>query len=187
MSFRSMLQGLTGARIRFVVVGGLAARAHGSPCLTDDLDVCYDIAVDNVERLAELLAAWEAYPRGVERGLPFFMDARQLRTTPVLTLTTREGYLDVLDRVAGVGEYADALASSEEFEAFDVRFRALTLPGTHRGQTGDRTPEGSRPAPGARSAAGAAGRGVRDASMARGNTARGRPTKVGRPRALFTS
>jgi len=128
MSFRSMLGGLTSADVRFVVVGGLAARAHGSPRLTDDLDICYDTAPDNLERLARLLASWDAYPRGVERGLPFFMDARQLRTTPLMSLATREGFADVLDRVAGVGAYTDVLAHSQEFEAFDVRFHALTLP-----------------------------------------------------------
>jgi hypothetical protein len=128
MSFASMLQGLTAAGVRFVVVGGVAAAAHGSAHVTNDLDICYDTAPDNVARLATLLAEWEAYPRGVEQGLPFFMDERQFRTTPVMTLTTREGDLDVLDRVAGVGNYPKALGESVDFEAFDVRFPALDLP-----------------------------------------------------------
>jgi len=128
MSFASMLQGLTAARVRFVVVGGVAAAAHGSSHVTNDLDICYDTGVDNVSRLAALLADWDAYPRGVEPGLPFFMDERQFRATPLMTLTTREGDLDVLDRVAGVGGFADALERSVEFEAFGVRFPVLDLP-----------------------------------------------------------
>jgi hypothetical protein len=128
MSFASMLQGLTTARVRFVVVGGVAAAAHGSAHVTNDLDVCYDTAPENVTRLATLLAEWDAYPRGVEQGLPFFMDERQFRTTPVMTLTIREGFIDVLDRVAGVGDYAKALEQSVEFEAFGVRFPTLDLP-----------------------------------------------------------
>ena len=123
-----MLQGLSKAGVRFVVVGGVAAAAHGSAHVTNDLDVCYDTAPDNLARLAALLAKWDAYPRGVEQGLPFFMDERQLRTTPLMTLTTREGNLDVLDRVAGVGDYAKALEQSVEFEAFEVRFPTLDLP-----------------------------------------------------------
>ena len=106
MSFASMLQGLVEARVRFVVIGGVAAAAHGSAHVTNDLDICYDVASENVVRLATLLVEWDAYPRGVEKGLPFFMDERQFRTTPVMTLTTREGFLHVLDRVAGVGDYA---------------------------------------------------------------------------------
>lgn len=123
-----MLQGLTAAGVRFVVVGGVAAAAHGSAHVTNDLDVCYDTAPDNIARLAALLADWDAYPRGVDRGLPFFMDERQFRTTPLMTLTTREGDLDVLDRVAGVGAFAEALAHSMEFDGFGVRFPVLDLP-----------------------------------------------------------
>lgn len=128
MSFASMLRGLTSAEVRFVVVGGLAGAAHGSGRITDDLDVCYDLATDNVERLAALLSGWDAYPRGTEPGLPFFMDLRQFRTTPVMTLTTSEGYLDVLDRIVGVGGYCEARAQSAEFTGFDVTFRVLDLP-----------------------------------------------------------
>jgi hypothetical protein len=123
-----MLQGLTAARVRFVVVGGVAAAAHGSAHVTNDLGICYDTAPSNVSRLAALLAEWDAYPRGVDRGLPFFMDERQFRTTPLMTLTTREGDLDVLDRVAGVGTFADAVKHSVRFEALDVRFPVLDLP-----------------------------------------------------------
>ena len=123
-----MLRGLSHVRVRFVVVGGVAAAAHGSAHVTNDLDICYESGSDNVARLSALLAGWDAYPRGIERGLPFFMDERQFRTTPVMTLTTREGDLDVLDRVAGVGAYDACLASSVELEAFDVRFATLDLP-----------------------------------------------------------
>ena len=123
-----MLQGLTAAAVRFVVVGGVAAAAHGSQYVTNDLDVCYDAESGNVQRLSALLASWDAYPRGVEPGLPFFMDQRQFRAQPTMTLTTREGDIDVLRHVAGVGEYADAYDHSVEVDAFDVRFRLLDLP-----------------------------------------------------------
>lgn len=123
-----MLHGLTTTNVRFVVVGGVAAAAHGSQYVTNDLDVCYDAEPGNVQRLAALLASWDAYPRGIEPGLPFFMDERQFRAQPTMTLTTREGDIDVLRHVAGVGEYANARDRSVEIDAFDVRFRLLDLP-----------------------------------------------------------
>ena len=52
MSFASMLQGLNGADVKFVVVGGLAATAHGSRRVTDDLDICYEASPANIARLA---------------------------------------------------------------------------------------------------------------------------------------
>ncbi len=122
-----MLRGLTEDDVKFVVVGGLAAAAHGSRRLTDDLDICYDDSKGNVERLASMLSSWNAYPRGIERGLSFFMDERQLRITPIMTLTTREGFIDVLDVVKGVGRFAECRGRSRFVEAFDVRFRVLDL------------------------------------------------------------
>lgn len=128
MSFTTILQGLESARVKFVVIGGLAAAAHGSRRVTDDVDICYDSSPPNVTRLAGLLVEWEAYPRGIERGLPFFMDERQFNVTHLMTLTTREGFLDVLDTVKGVGDYQKCLARSIEISAFDIRIRILDLP-----------------------------------------------------------
>lgn len=123
-----MLQGLRANEVKFVVVGGLAATAHGSRRVTDDVDICYDPGKANVTRLAKLLGQWDAYPRGIDRGLPFFMDERQFRTTPIMTLTTREGFIDVLNIVKGVGEYSKCRRRSAEVEAFGIRFRVLDLP-----------------------------------------------------------
>ena len=129
MSFASMLHGLTRAGVHFSVIGGVAAAAHGSERVTNDLDVCYDAVDENTARLAQLLASWNAYPRGIAPGLPFYMDARQFRVQPGMTLTTREGELDVLAHVDGIGGYASVIALSIEVEAFDVRFHVLDLPG----------------------------------------------------------
>ena len=123
-----MLQGVVAAKVRVVVVGGVAAAAHGSAHVTNDLDICYDAASPNIVRLARLLSEWQAYPRGIERGLPFFMDERQFRSTPIMTLTTREGELDVLDQIAGVGDFDKCVSQSVDFEAFGVRFATLDLP-----------------------------------------------------------
>jgi len=123
-----MLQGLKSSGVKFVAIGGLAAAAHGSRRVTDDLDICYDSGNANVARLAGLLEEWKAYPRGIERGLPFFMDARQFRTTSIMTLTTREGFIDVLDAVKGVGTYDECRKRSLAVTAFGIRFRVLDLP-----------------------------------------------------------
>lgn len=129
MSFASMLTGLTRKKVKFVVVGGVAAVAHGSSRVTNDLDICYDaLDKDNLVALGKLLASWDAYPRGVETGLPFIMDDRTLRGAPILTLTTAEGDIDVLDQIAGVGPYAAVRQHSEKITALGVSFRVLDLP-----------------------------------------------------------
>ena len=128
MSFSSILRGLKEDQIRFVVIGGLAAAAHGSRRITDDIDICYDVTSANLKRLSAVLARWKAYPRGIEPGLPFFVDERQFKVTPLMTLTTGEGMIDVLDIVKGVGDYEKCRSHSVEVTAFDIRFRVLDLP-----------------------------------------------------------
>ena len=129
MSFTSMVRGLTRKKVRFVVAGGVAAAAHGSSRVTNDLDICYDASDRaNLVALASVLASWDAYPRGIEPGLPFILDDRTLFGAPVLTLTTSEGEIDVMDRIAGVGDYAAVRLHSERISALGVRFRVLDLP-----------------------------------------------------------
>ena len=127
MSIQSLLVALTEAGVEFVVVGGVAGGIHGSPFVTNDLDVCYATDHANLTRMVKLIRGCSPYPRGWEDGLTFSFDARTLRTAPVLTLRTSHGDLDLLDRVDGVGSHADALMSSEEVSAFGIRFRVLTL------------------------------------------------------------
>jgi predicted nucleotidyltransferase len=127
MSIQSLLTGLIDAGVEFVVAGGVAGGVHGSPFVTNDLDVCYATSSANVARLVKRLRHWAPYPRGWEDGLPFILDAKTFRSTPILTLRTSQGDLDLLDAVEGIGTFADAFESSEEVVAFGMRFRVLTL------------------------------------------------------------
>src|SRR5471030_761754 len=49
-----------------------------------------------LERLGQQLRDWNAYPRGIEAGRPFLMDAATIRSVPRLALTTSKGDIDVL-------------------------------------------------------------------------------------------
>jgi predicted nucleotidyltransferase len=127
MSIGGVLRGLMEAGVRFVVIGGVAGVAHGWARVTNDVDVCYDPAPDNRERLARVLAGWHGYLRGVEPGLPFTLDARTLRDVPVLTLVTDEGDLDVMDRVQGLGDFPEVRAKSEVHVIEGIPTPTLTL------------------------------------------------------------
>jgi hypothetical protein len=52
-----------------------------------------------------------------------------VRTSPILTLTTDEGALDLFDSVAGIGSYQDVVKQSVPVDGGEVRFLALGLPG----------------------------------------------------------
>lgn len=125
--FEEIIKALVRAKVRFVVIGGVAATIQGSSRFTNDIDICYDTDPENVTRLVRLLLKWKAYLRGVEPGLPFILDERQFRITPVMTLTTEKGAIDVLDTVPGVGDYGAALKVSEPVKIGSIEFRSLTL------------------------------------------------------------
>jgi len=54
--FESILKRLMDSRVRFVVIGGYAAVAHGVPLLTQDVDICARFSVGNLLRLQQALA-----------------------------------------------------------------------------------------------------------------------------------
>jgi len=55
--FKALLQVLSRADVRFIVIGGVAAGAHGAARSTLDLDVVYDRSAENLERLIEVKRA----------------------------------------------------------------------------------------------------------------------------------
>jgi hypothetical protein len=50
---------------------------------------------EKLEGLSRQLREWNAYPRGIQPGLPFIMDAATLRAVTRLPLTTSRGDIDV--------------------------------------------------------------------------------------------
>jgi hypothetical protein len=92
----ALLKALAEAGVEFVLIGGLAAQAHGSPSLTLDVDICPAIGGDNLHRLAGCLRDLGAIRRGMPDGVVAPIDARALRAAEVLTLRTCHGDLDLL-------------------------------------------------------------------------------------------
>lgn len=122
-----LLKTLAGGGIEFILVGGVAAAAHGSARITQDLDVVYARSPANLDRLAALLAPLHPYLRGAPPGLPFLWDARTLAAGLNFTLDTDLGPLDLLGEIVGGGRYEDLLPQSIEVEAFGVTCRCLDL------------------------------------------------------------
>lgn len=113
------LRALTDHGVRFVLVGGLAGRVHGSPTVTNDTDVCYARDADNLERLASALQGLGARLRGVDDDLPFVPDARTLAAGCNFTFTTSAGALDILGLPSGTGGYEDLAAGAERLDLGD--------------------------------------------------------------------
>lgn len=114
--------------VRLVLIGGVAGNALGSPIPTEDLDVCYDRADDNLERLAAALVEMGAQLRGAPQGLPFILDALTLKRGDTFTFDTVHGAVDVLGTPSGTRGYPDLAANAVEMivgEDLHVRVVAL--------------------------------------------------------------
>lgn len=122
--FERLLSVLVGGGVEFIVIGGMAATAHGSAQVTVDLDVVYRRSAENMARLAAALAPLDPYLRGAPPGLPFHFDVATIQRGLNFTLTTTAGDLDVLGEATGGGTYDALLPRSEVRQLFglDVRF-----------------------------------------------------------------
>lgn len=129
LKVEDLLKELNRLGVDFVIIGGMAAVAHGSAYLTMDLDLCYSRTRENLEKLAEALPSFQPSLRGAPPDLPFRLDAAGLRSGMNFTLSTNFGDLDILGELSGLGGYAEALLFSEEMELYGMRCRVLTLEG----------------------------------------------------------
>ena len=124
---RALLTLLRRHDVRFVLIGGQAARALGSPLMSYDLDVCYDRALDNLEPLAEVLNECHARLRGVEEDVPFTLDARTLRNGDSFTFDTDFGPFDVLGTPSGTSGYPDLVAAATPMDIGGVVVRVVSI------------------------------------------------------------
>ncbi len=115
-----LIEALHGAEVDFVVIGGVAARLHGSPTLTRDLDVCHQRDTANLRRLAAALKRLGAKLRGVDDDVPFLLDERTLRAGGSFTFTTDAGDLDILAVPAGTAGYDDLVARADRIDLGDA-------------------------------------------------------------------
>ena len=125
--FKALLEALADAEVEFILVGGLAAIAHGSARLTQDIDIVYARDEGNLERLADALAPHGPYLRGAPPGLPFKWDVATLLHGLNFTLETSLGDIDILGEITGGGRYEDLLGHSIELTLFQRPALCLDL------------------------------------------------------------
>lgn len=127
--FSQLIGVLADGQVEFILVGGLAATAHGSARFTQDVDIVYRRTPQNIARLAAALAPLSPYLRGAPPGLPFRWDEGTIRRGLNFTLTTTEGDLDLLGEITGGGGYDQLLPHSLQI---DLRGRKLWCLGLDR-------------------------------------------------------
>ena len=90
--------------VDYVVVGGWGTLQHGATRLTQDLDICPELSVENLERLAQALTALQAQLKiAPDQTFPVpIIDGRLLSQMQIGNWSTDAGGLDVLRHIPGV-------------------------------------------------------------------------------------
>lgn len=116
----ALLRALSEAGVELVVVGGVAVAAHEYVRATEDVDVVPAPTPGNLDRLADVLVALEGrLTLDSERGIGG-AERRALRQGRNLSVTTRLGDLDVIQRLPGVPGYDALLADAIRVTIDDV-------------------------------------------------------------------
>lgn len=125
---REILGLLTKRGVDFVVIGGYAAVLHGSPRVTQDLDITFATDPPNLDALAKVLTDLRARLYGVGDEVPFVADQRTLARVELLTLETDLGKLDLLALPAGAPPYADLRQKAARFDLGGFLIRVADIP-----------------------------------------------------------
>jgi hypothetical protein len=104
----------------------VAAQLEGAPILTLDLDILYDKAPENVERLLAALRELKARYRD-PAGRHIEPDRTKLETFRINLLLTELGALDVLGAIGNGFTYQDLLDRTISYELGEARVRVLEL------------------------------------------------------------
>lgn len=111
--FGRLLEDLNRARVRYVVVGGIAVIRHGVVRATKDLDVVIGLDEGTADELSQLMTRWEATRPGGESE-----DRRLPSPGWPLHLRTEHGLVDLLAEQAPPLDL-DGLLSRAEVRSVD--------------------------------------------------------------------
>lgn len=119
---KAIIETLNRHRVEYLIIGGVAATLHGCPEQTFDVDILYNAAKENKDRLLtaldEMEARWDEPLTGAA-----------LEKQSVFALNTKYGDLDIFSYVPGIGEFHEALQYREDSRYADVEMRMLSLEG----------------------------------------------------------
>ncbi len=124
-----LLQRLIDHRVRFVIIGGFAAQAHGSPSLTADLDIVPSWDRENLAKVADLLRDIAAIRHDVPVTAPPMpaLDAGTLLGGAVFTLNSRFGRFDLLAKPDPGLDHDTLVRNAIRVELFGVEVLAAGL------------------------------------------------------------
>jgi predicted nucleotidyltransferase len=122
-----ILQKLTEHDVGFVLIGGMAAAAHGGAMVTEDVDICIRFDLETITRLLSALRGSHPRQRMHPERLALSDDPAALVGWRNLYLVTDGGQLDLLGDVLGVGGYPEVVAEAQELDLGAFRCKVIGI------------------------------------------------------------
>jgi predicted nucleotidyltransferase len=114
--------------IEFILVGGAAAVAHGSPTSTRDYDIVHARNEANLQRVLSIVAELGAYFRTDLAGRRIIPGAEHFAGHGQILLATALGPVDFLCELHDGRGYEELLAHTVSFDVDHHELRVLDLP-----------------------------------------------------------
>jgi predicted nucleotidyltransferase len=125
-NLNELLKVFLGLDIEFVIIGGFAAALHGSSMVTRDLDLCFLLTPQNIDKLRSSLRDLNPKLRINPEKLSFLTHPETNQGFKNLYLETDLGIVDIVSIVTGVGEFSVVAADAEVIELFGYRVKIMS-------------------------------------------------------------
>jgi len=126
-NLNELLKVFLGLDIEFVIIGGFAAALHGSSMVTRDLDLCFLLTPQNIDKLRTSLRDLNPKLRINPKKLSFLTHPKTNQGFKNLYLETDMGIVDVVSSVTGVGDYSVVAADANVIELFGYRVKVMSI------------------------------------------------------------
>lgn len=127
LRLRELLQRLSEAEVRFVLVGGLAVNAWGYLRATRDVDVVPDPSKENLEKLDALLRDLNGRVEVGDRLLSSDAISTFLRTGDRILVSTDLGHVDILQGLPQVPPFSSLVEGATEVDVDGIGILVCSL------------------------------------------------------------
>lgn len=122
-----LLRRLVKEKVEFVLVGGMAAIAHGSASVTEDVDVCIRFDEPTMRSVFRALEGTNPRERMSPSRSPLGSDPIRFVGNRNLYVATEEGVIDFLGEISGLGGYERVAANAVAMRLADFSVKVVGL------------------------------------------------------------
>lgn len=127
-NLKALLKCLLESEIDFVLIGGFAGVVHGSPIVTQDIDICAALTEDNIVKLRTALKEIHPVHRMNPNFKPSFNDEpKDLKGIKNIYLKTDLGTLDIVSEVPPAGNFEDIKRNAIDISLYGHTCKVISL------------------------------------------------------------